>query len=177
MIVNSDAFRERPAALTRKPSAGRPAPGGGEGRIAAMTAAAAEDSITWTDDFLIGIGELDYEHRGLIADINELHRDLLEQVDRERIEDTLASIFARLQAHFALEEHVMAAHDYPHYAEHKAEHDRLLDEYTERMVGFRRAPNPADREALETVLRQWIVHHILTSDKKMSLMLTRGGPA
>jgi len=136
---------------------------------------AVEDGIVWTDDFLIGIGELDYEHRGLVADINALHRELREHADRDRIEDTLAGIFTRLQAHFALEEHVMTEHDYPHFAEHKAEHDLLLDEYTERMIRFRRDPNPGDRAALETVLRQWIVDHILTSDKKMSLMLTGGG--
>lgn len=136
-----------------------------------MTGAAVENSIIWTDDFLIGIGELDYEHRGLIANINELHLELRGENDIQRIRDTLGSILARLQAHFALEEHVMAAHNYPHFAEHKAEHDLLLDEYTEHMIKFWSNPNPDDRNALETVLRQWIVNHILTSDKKMSLMV------
>jgi len=37
-----------------------------------MMAAAPDQSITWSDDFLIGIEELDYEHRCLIEDINKL---------------------------------------------------------------------------------------------------------
>jgi hemerythrin-like metal-binding protein len=136
-----------------------------------MAAAAPDQSIVWSDDFLIGIEELDYEHRGLVEDINKLHRDLLEDVDIDRIEDTLGSIHARIQAHFALEERVIVSHEYPHYPEHKAEHERLLDEYTERMTKFERDPNLGDREAIQGVLCQWIVDHILTSDKKMSLMV------
>jgi hemerythrin-like metal-binding protein len=136
-----------------------------------MTSAVADQSIIWSDDFLIGIEELDYEHRCLIEDINKLHRELLEHVDMDRIKDTLGRILARLQAHFALEEHVMVSHKYPHYREHKAEHERLLDEYTELTTKFERDPNPGDWEAIEGILRQWIVDHILTSDKKMSLMV------
>jgi len=139
-----------------------------------MTAAAAERIIIWSDDFLIGIEEIDYEHRCLIEDINKLHRELLEHVDMDRIEDTLGSIHARMQAHFALEEHVMMSHEYPHYPEHKAEHERLLDEYTELMTKFERDPNPGGQEAIEGMLRQWIVGHIFNSDKKMSLMVTSG---
>ena len=136
----------------------------------------AEQSIAWSDDFLIGIDELDYEHRHLIDDINTLHRQLLAAVDAERIEDTLSSIHARMQAHFALEEHVMVSKKYPHYREHKAEHERLLDEYTEIMTGFKRDPSSADRSAVGAMLCRWIVDHILNNDKKMSLMMAGGTP-
>jgi len=139
-----------------------------------MTRAPPDQDIIWSDDFLIGIEELDYEHRCLIEDINKLHRELLKHVEMDRIEDTLGKIHARMQAHFALEEHVMVSHKYLHYQEHKAEHERLLDEYTERMAKFERDPNLGDRLAIEDILRQWIVDHILTSDKKMSLMVISG---
>jgi hemerythrin-like metal-binding protein len=66
------------------------------------------------------------------------------------------------------------SHEYPHYSEHKAEHERLLDEYAELMTKFEREPNLGDREAIENILRQWIIDHILTSDKKMSLMVIGG---
>ena len=135
---------------------------------------AADRTIVWSDDFLIGIEEIDYEHRCLIDDINKLHGQLLGHVDMDQIEDTLGSIHARMQAHFALEEYVMVSHGYPHYPEHKAEHERLLDEYTEFMTKFERRPNLSDQEAIEGTLRQWIVDHILTSDKKLSLMVPSG---
>ena len=139
-----------------------------------MTDAAAGQSIIWSDDFLIGIEELDYEHRCLIEDINKLQRELLKNVDIDRIKDTLVSIHVRMQAHFALEERVMVSHEYPHYPEHKVEHEWILDKYTDRMTKFERDRNLDDREAIEAILRQWIVDHILTSDKKMSLMVRSG---
>ena len=76
---------------------------------------------------LIGTEELDHEHWCLIEGINKLHRDLLEHVDVDRIKDTLGSIHARRQAHFALEEHVMVSHGYPllpgYYPERMAGHE------------------------------------------------------
>lgn len=140
-----------------------------------MTGAPAEHDIAWSDAFLIGIEELDYEHRGLVDDINRLHRELLGQVDRERIEDTLGMIHSRMQAHFALEERVMRANDYVHYAEHKAEHERLLDEYAEYMTTLERNPTRGERTSIESVLREWIIDHILDYDKKMSQMIASRG--
>ncbi len=138
-----------------------------------MADPAEDQGIVWSDEFLIGIDELDHEHRTLIEDINRLHRELLDDAAMERIEDTLGVIHARIQAHFALEEHVMLSNKYIHYASHKEEHDQLLDEYTERMASFGRDPGPGARDAIEEILRQWIVDHILSSDKRMSLMVKK----
>jgi len=140
-----------------------------------MTGAPADYDIAWSDEFLIGIEELDFEHRGLVEDINRLHRELLGQVDRERIENTLGMIHSRMQAHFALEERVMRTNDYAHYAEHKAEHERLLDEYAEYMTTLEPDPALGERTTIENVLREWIVDHILAYDKKMSLMIASSG--
>lgn len=139
-----------------------------------MTGADVEDSIIWTDDFLIGIEELDYEHHRLIEDINALHMELQTHMDMDSIEDTLGSIHARIQAHFALEESFMEAKEYPYFAEHKKEHDQLLDEYTARMIEFRNDQNTNVKDAMERVLRRWIVDHIVHKDKKMSLMIRSG---
>ncbi|OHC75855.1 MAG: hypothetical protein A3G18_02195 [Rhodospirillales bacterium RIFCSPLOWO2_12_FULL_58_28] len=132
-------------------------------------------TLEWSDKFLIGIEELDYEHHCLVDDINKLHRELAGRKgadkDIELIKDTLGEIHARMQAHFALEEHVMEADAYPHYWEHKAEHEKLLDDYTEFMTKFERDPNMDDQEAMEDTLRLWIVDHIIASDKKMSRMI------
>ncbi len=83
-----------------------------------MTASSADQGIIWSDDFLIGIAELDYEHRRLIEDINKLHRELHEPADMDGIKATLGTIHSRMQAHFALEERVMVRHGYAHYPEH-----------------------------------------------------------
>lgn len=131
----------------------------------------ARSDIEWTDDFLIGIPELDHEHRSLVADINRLHRELRAHEDRARVEATLGEILARMEAHFALEETAMKQHAYPHYAEHKAEHEALLDTVTGFIVRYQKGPGSGAAAALEQTLDEWIVDHILTSDKKMSLIV------
>jgi len=127
--------------------------------------------IEWSDDFLIGIDALDYEHRSLIEDINLLHQELCDHVAESEVKGTLGEIHARMQAHFALEEHFMLDHDHPLYDEHKAEHDELLDEYTEFMSRFVCNGSASDCHKAEQLISNWIVAHIIDSDKKISAMM------
>lgn len=127
--------------------------------------------LEWDDAFLIGIEELDYEHKALIEDINRLHGELARHDERSKIEACLGDISARMQAHFALEEHVMKEHDYRFFDEHKREHDELLDRYTDSMLRFLNNPDASDTRPIEATLEHWIVDHIVSSDKKMSQMI------
>jgi hemerythrin-like metal-binding protein len=125
----------------------------------------------WNASFLIGIEELDYEHKVLIDDINRLHEELVRHDQKSEIEKCLGDIYARMQAHFALEEHVMKEHKYKFFDEHKREHDELLDKYTEYMLRFLNDTGTSSSIDIEDSLKQWVMNHIVTSDKKMSLMV------
>jgi len=131
----------------------------------------ADTLLKWDDSFLIGIEELDYEHRVLIDDINRLHEELARHDEKPEIEKCLGDIFARMQAHFALEEHVMKENEYGHFDEHKSEHDALLDRYTEYMIRFLNDTDVSSSSTIEEFLKHWVIDHILLSDKKMSLMV------
>jgi hemerythrin len=76
-----------------------------------------------------------------------------------------------MHAHFALEEHVMRENKYEFFDEHKREHDELLDSYTEYMLRYLNNASASSSTLIEDTLRHWIVTHIITSDKKMSLMV------
>ena len=125
----------------------------------------------WDESFLIGIEELDHEHKVLIEDINRLHEELARQDQESEVRKCLGDIYVRMQAHFALEEHVMKEHDYPFFDEHKLEHDKLLDNYTEYMFQFMNATDGFSDIPIEDTLKRWVVNHIVTSDKKMSQMV------
>jgi hemerythrin len=130
-----------------------------------------DTSIKWDDSFLIGIKELDYEHKVLINDINRLHLELARQDEKSEIEKCLGDIYARMQAHFALEEHVMEEHRYPFFDEHKREHEKLLDSYTEYMMQILNDTVVSYSSPIEDALKHWVMNHIINSDKKMSLMV------
>ncbi|MDH3616939.1 MAG: bacteriohemerythrin [Gammaproteobacteria bacterium] len=127
--------------------------------------------FVWDDSLEIGIDELDFEHKALIDDINRFHEALAQHQDRARV---LGDIYARMQAHFALEEYVMREHAYEFFDEHKREHEALLDSYAERMVQFLNERSDAAGQPIEDVLERWVISHIIDSDKKMSLMIKDG---
>jgi hemerythrin-like metal-binding protein len=77
--------------------------------------------------------EVDHEHRELVELINGLHAEIKKGGVRENVSAFLGEVFARIAAHFALEETVMRKHRYDEYAEHKADHERLLDELRDIM--------------------------------------------
>ncbi len=131
--------------------------------------------IKWDDSFLIGIEELDHEHRVLINDINRLHGELARQDKKSEVEKCLGDIYARMQAHFALEEHVMKEHEYKFFDEHKREHEKLLDGYTEYMMQILNDKAVTFSSPIEDTLRYWVINHIVESDKKMSLMIQEKG--
>jgi len=129
-----------------------------------------ETLFRWDESFLIGIDELDHEHKQLIDDINRLHEELAGN-HKSEIRKWLGEICARMQAHFALEEHVMKEHDYEFFDEHKREHDELLDNCTEYMMQYSNNTSTSTTTSMEKSLKHWVLNHIVTSDKKMSLMV------
>jgi hemerythrin len=125
----------------------------------------------WNDSFLIGIEELDHEHRVLIDDINKLHEELAGIRKKSEIKKCLGEIYVHMQAHFALEEHVMKDHEYVFFDEHKREHEEFLKNYAECMLQFLNGADISAKNPIEECLSEWVVDHITTSDKKMALML------
>ncbi len=139
----------------------------------------------WSDDYLIGIDELDYEHRDLINRLNELHGELAHHDEKGKIEDCLREIqvrvvahFAledclreiqvRVVAHFALEEHFMLENNFNNYAPHKEEHDNFLALIADLIEKFLTDPELSYGDELEKQLQHWIVNHILTSDQELA---------
>ncbi len=126
--------------------------------------------LEWQDEYRIGIKSLDYEHQDLFEQLSELHADLVKHVDDTKIEDCLGRIYARVSAHFALEEKMMRESKFPNYHNHKEEHDEQLDSVTDAITGYLNDPSDASGEALEKQLSHWIIDHVLTSDKELEVI-------
>ncbi len=123
--------------------------------------------LDWSDDYLIGVAELDWEHRDLFDRLNVLHGELESHEEPEAIRTTLGEIHARVEAHFALEEHFMRDCRHADYERHKGEHDGFLEEIVDIIEAIRDDPDLSHRIALETRLREWILQHITTSDRAL----------
>lgn len=122
--------------------------------------------LVWRDDFKTGIASVDYEHKQLIDMINAILRKL--GVDQpEAVNDVLAALHDRIAAHFALEERVMQERRYDGYAEHKADHERLLDEIRDLMEQHRAGGFRAEAELLAERLDRWFSRHFGTLDVRL----------
>jgi hemerythrin-like metal-binding protein len=128
--------------------------------------------LEWRDAYTIGIEEVDHEHRELIGLINTLHASLEADRSAARVEEFLGEVLSDISAHFALEEKVMRARRYDAYVEHKADHERLLDELRELMDELATGV-PLDDERLATRLSEWFGRHFRTQDARFHRHLVR----
>jgi hemerythrin len=122
--------------------------------------------LQWRDEFAIGIPAVDFEHQELIALINELHDDLTRSGPEARTREFLGELYARIAAHFALEERVMREIGYDQYADHKGDHEVLLDELTDIMDAVGEDPTGME-DRLASALDTWFSEHFKTRDARL----------
>jgi hemerythrin len=127
--------------------------------------------IEWRDEFNTGVAEVDHEHRELIDLINQLHDQLQRDPDKDTVAAFLGEVFARISAHFALEETVMRKHRYDEYAAHKAEHEALLDEIRDIMDDYEAGSFSDAGTALATTVQDWFINHFKTKDARLHKQL------
>ena len=129
--------------------------------------------MEWKAEYAIGIDSVDFEHRELIELINALHANLTESETDEADEAVpafLGEIYAKIAAHFALEEREMRARGYDEFANHKADHERLLDEIREIMDDYE-LRGAFDEETLAARLSEWFGAHFRTKDARLHKFL------
>ena len=124
--------------------------------------------LEWSDEYLLGIDALDFEHKDLFERINDLYAMCALQEGAGTASDCLGRLHARLAAHFALEEKTMREMKNPTYAAHKAEHDAFLDEITEAVAEVEATTEEQQLEALASRVKEWLVAHITTADRKLT---------
>lgn len=123
--------------------------------------------IAWRPEFETGIADVDHEHRELVDLINELHAALEAGASKDEVAKFLGEVFARISAHFALEETIMRKHRYDEYVEHKVDHEKLLDDIRDIMDAHAADAYFDYRDALASAVRDWFVEHFKTKDARL----------
>lgn len=126
--------------------------------------------ITWNESYNVNVPELDAQHQRLVAMINNLHAAMTAGRAKEVIVQTLTNLLGYTRYHFLAEQKLLAAAAYPELAWHTSEHDR----FTKQVIEFQKsyeAGTIALSIATLRFLRDWLINHILGSDKKYSEFL------
>ena len=122
--------------------------------------------LEWRQEFSLGVPDVDHEHRELIELINELYAHVQQQDSAIGVEDFLGEIYAKISAHFALEEKIMRERHYDQYDDHKADHERLLDEIRDIMDAYEDDAHFSESE-LAACLTAWFTEHFKTKDARL----------
>ena len=117
--------------------------------------------IRWTQQYALGIDDIDRQHRELFRRMNQLEEQLCEDDCKELVDDTLHFLLVYVNVHFHDEEKLMEQVAYPRVAEHRDEHGAFV-ERIQAMVAEERSHYNADD--LRRVVIAWIGQHILQED-------------
>ena len=123
--------------------------------------------IPWRKEFETGVESIDHEHQNLISAINDLAVLAKGERPTQQIQASLAEIHALIEAHFALEEKVMRSVGYEGYAEHKADHDRLLDDIRDIMDEVAAGADTDVPAAIADRTGRWFGNHFRTLDRRL----------
>ncbi len=122
--------------------------------------------LQWRSEFGVGIEIVDYDHRELIGRIRGHQQTLATCVDPDSMVAVLDQIYRDIADHFALEEKLMEQMRYAALADHKEDHETLLDDLREIMVGVE-DNGELDETQLTDDLDRWFSDHFRTHDAKL----------
>jgi len=133
--------------------------------------------LKWSDDLSVGVTALDDDHKQLISILEQLFVASFAGVGSEQIDKTLKDLRHYTTHHFAREERVMEAYDYPSLEPHKFQHQKLirqLDEIETR-VKSEAENNAQPSTELIDFLREWLIGHIQEHDHEYAAFLKEHG--
>jgi hemerythrin-like metal-binding protein len=118
----------------------------------------------------LNVPEIDSQHETLISLINQLHKAMLREADKASLDDLLSQLLDHTRSHCSYEEQLMSQYDYPEYAAHRSEHERLI-KHLEDLIGRYRKGDLLLSFAVMLELKGWATIHIEKSDKLLGVFL------
>lgn len=125
----------------------------------------------WKDAYLIGVNQIDQQHKQLIGSLN----DLLVCVQRtpdtmtDQCRQTIDFLKSYSVNHFAAEEMFQESIRFPHIEEHREMHRSFADTLHELELKLIRTDyNPTTIHEVTHLLTQWWLFHIIKEDRRMA---------
>jgi hemerythrin-like metal-binding protein len=139
-----------------------------------MATATSTPLITWSDRYSVGLATIDKEHQKLVSLVNQLYTAILAGDATAEASKVLDGLASYTMSHFAAEEALMRRYNYPGYAQHKTEHDKLVEQVRQFQSDLKAGKAKLSQE-LMTFLQSWLIGHILGVDKKYTSHLQAAG--
>ena len=129
--------------------------------------------MRWTGDLSVNIRLVDQQHMKLVEMLNRTWDIAQERRGPEALTPILADLLDYTNHHFGTEEGLFRVHRYPHYLQHKKEHEDLTGRV--QAMNFQLQRGNLDAAKLLEFLKTWLTDHIMGSDRKFAPFLAGKG--
>ena len=126
--------------------------------------------LVWSYVLSVGNDEIDEDHHRLIDLFNILNHSVTQGDDPDYLAAVLEELINLTVWHFSHEERLMVKHGYQGLAEHKAEHQELINSVKALQSKILAAGKLVVDDDLE-FLERWLTEHILSTDMKLGSFL------
>ena len=127
--------------------------------------------IKFEDNHRVGVAEIDEQHRNLVYLVNRLNDALKQNESTEAVLQMVDELVVATVHHFDTESRYMTQYRYPEQSAHEGEHARLVNEAQH----FREQFSQGRELLVLQSIKDWLLGHIVYSDKKMASYLTQQG--
>jgi hemerythrin len=128
----------------------------------------------WRDEYSMKVASIDAQHCKLVEMLNALHDGMASGTGKEKLAPLLDGLIQYTATHFAHEEDYFAKYAYPEAEKHTEEHQKLVKQVLSFKEKFDAGRANINME-LMIFLKDWLIHHILGSDKAYSKHLVERG--
>ena len=128
--------------------------------------------LIWDATLSVEVDEIDEDHRRLVDLFNLLNHAVEEGEAPDYIEALLEELINCTVWHFSHEERLMLKHRFQGYADHKAEHQALLEAAKELRGKFRRQDRQISKQDIKAI-ETWLTGHVLGIDKDLGAFLAQ----
>jgi hemerythrin len=125
--------------------------------------------ISWKKQYSVGVETLDFQHKQLIAIINELCQAENKCTSHQRMGEIIEELVAYTKFHFKHEESYFNRINFLAIDEHKAEHAQFAKEISQ-FEERHKAQLIEMNDDILNYLKTWLLNHILVSDKKYAAL-------
>lgn len=126
-------------------------------------------TVQWDDSLLIGVKEVDEQHKELFERIIALFNACFQGKGRQEVLGTFRFLEEYTIQHFQDEERVMLEYNYPQIRSHKAEHQQFIEAVASLRdeLGEDNVTGPFVAQVNRKVV-EWIISHIKKEDKALA---------
>jgi hemerythrin len=135
-------------------------------------------SLVWTKDCSVGHPQVDDQHRKLFDAANRLFDAMKAGQGREVVGPLISFLADYVDKHFKAEEALMASSGYQDTWRHQGEHQAFVETFQKLAAQYEReGAGPVLSIQLQRTVSDWLMDHILKSDRRLGLHLQQSKAA